>query len=93
MINIQNPELRQMFTQLRDIKMQQLTQLQQEIGKLMPKQWKGEILKTRCFGFGGEEKLHYKKARENDVDFSCFLHLIVEICLACTKFAFFALDP
>ncbi|MFT9494919.1 MULTISPECIES: DUF2383 domain-containing protein [Bacillota] len=38
MINIQNPELRQMFTQLRDIKMQQLTQLQQEIGKLMPKQ-------------------------------------------------------
>ncbi|ETT84620.1 hypothetical protein B4087_5292 [Bacillus cereus] len=38
MIYIQNPELRQMFTQLRDIKMQQLTQLQQEIGKLMPKQ-------------------------------------------------------
>lgn len=34
MVYIQNPEIRQMLTQLRDIKMQQITQLQQEIGKI-----------------------------------------------------------
>jgi len=31
MMNIQNPEVRQMFMQMRDGKMQQITQLQQEI--------------------------------------------------------------
>lgn len=38
MVYIQNPEVRQMLAQLRDIKMQQITQLQQEIGKIMSKQ-------------------------------------------------------
>jgi len=36
MMDIQNPEVRQMFTQMRDGKMQQITQLQQEIKNLMP---------------------------------------------------------
>lgn len=31
MMEIQNPELRQMLTQMRDGKMQQITQLQQEL--------------------------------------------------------------
>ena len=31
MMDIQSPELRQMFMQMRDSKMQQITQLQQEI--------------------------------------------------------------
>jgi len=35
MMDIQNPELRQMFMQMRDSKMQQITQLQQEIQKMM----------------------------------------------------------
>ncbi|MBS4539443.1 DUF2383 domain-containing protein [Clostridium sp. D2Q-11] len=35
MMEIQNPELRQMLTQLRDSKMQQITQLQQEINNMM----------------------------------------------------------
>ncbi|MFT9497041.1 DUF2383 domain-containing protein [Anaerosolibacter sp.] len=34
MVYIQNPEIRQMLAQLRDIKMRQITQLQQEIGKI-----------------------------------------------------------
>ncbi|MFZ5967614.1 MAG: spore coat protein [Bacillota bacterium] len=38
MVYIQNPEIRQMLAQLRDIKMRQITQLQQEIGKIMSKQ-------------------------------------------------------
>lgn len=33
MMEIQNPEIRQMFMQMRDGKMQQVTQLQQEIQK------------------------------------------------------------
>ena len=36
MMDIQNPEVRQMFMQMRDSKMQQVTQLQQEIKNLMP---------------------------------------------------------
>jgi hypothetical protein len=36
MVKIQNPEVRQMFMQLRDGKMQQVTQLQQEIKNIMP---------------------------------------------------------
>lgn len=36
MMDIQNPEVRQMFLQMRDSKMQQVTQLQQEIKNLMP---------------------------------------------------------
>lgn len=36
MMDIQNPEIRQMFMQMRDSKMQQVTQLQQEIKNLMP---------------------------------------------------------
>jgi len=36
MMDVQNPELRQMFMQMRDSKMQQVTQLQQEIKNLMP---------------------------------------------------------
>lgn len=35
MMKIQNPELRQMLTQMRDCKMQQITQLQQEIKNMM----------------------------------------------------------
>lgn len=35
MMEIQNPELRQMLTQMREGKMQQLTQLQQEINNIM----------------------------------------------------------
>lgn len=35
MMDIQNPEVRQLFMQMRDGKMQQITQLQQEIGKMM----------------------------------------------------------
>lgn len=35
MMDIQNPELRQMFMQMRDNKMQQITQLQQEIKNMM----------------------------------------------------------
>jgi ferritin-like metal-binding protein YciE len=35
MMEIQKPELRQMLTQMRDDKMQQITQLQQEIKNLM----------------------------------------------------------
>lgn len=35
MMDIQNPEVRQMFMQMRDGKMQQVTQLQQEIKKMM----------------------------------------------------------
>lgn len=35
MMDVQNPELRQMFMQMRDSKMQQITQLQQEIQKMM----------------------------------------------------------
>lgn len=35
MMDVQNPELRQMFMQMRDGKMQQITQLQQEIKKRM----------------------------------------------------------
>ncbi|MDF2530485.1 MAG: hypothetical protein K0R80_3410 [Clostridia bacterium] len=34
MMEIQDPELRQMLTQMRDGKMQQITQLQQEIKKM-----------------------------------------------------------
>lgn len=37
-LQIQKPELRQMLTQLRDGKMQHVTQLQQEIKKLMQDQ-------------------------------------------------------
>jgi hypothetical protein len=36
MMDIQNPEVRQMLLQMRDSKMQQVTQLQQEIKNLMP---------------------------------------------------------
>lgn len=36
MMDIQNPEVRQMFMQMRDSKMQQVTQLQQEIKNIMP---------------------------------------------------------
>jgi hypothetical protein len=36
MIDIQNPEVRQMFMQMRDEKMQNITQLQQEIKKMSP---------------------------------------------------------
>ena len=36
MMDIQNPEVRQMFMQMRDGKMQQITQLQQEIMNQMP---------------------------------------------------------
>lgn len=35
MMEIQKPELRQMLTQMRDGKMQQITQLQQEIKNMM----------------------------------------------------------
>ncbi|ADU27223.1 DUF2383 domain-containing protein [Ethanoligenens harbinense] len=35
MMDIQNPEIRQMFMQMRDGKMQQVTQLQQEIKNFM----------------------------------------------------------
>lgn len=35
MMDVQNPEVRQMFMQMRDGKMQQITQLQQEIQKMM----------------------------------------------------------
>jgi ferritin-like metal-binding protein YciE len=35
MMEIQKPELRQMFMQMRDSKMQQITQLQQEIKNMM----------------------------------------------------------
>jgi ubiquinone biosynthesis protein Coq4 len=35
MIDISNPEVRQLFTQLRDAKMQNLTQLQQQIQTMM----------------------------------------------------------
>lgn len=38
MMKIQNPELRQMLTQMRDGKMQQITQLQQEIKNMMSEQ-------------------------------------------------------
>ncbi|WHH60155.1 hypothetical protein [Petroclostridium sp. X23] len=38
MMEIQNPEIRQMIAQMRDGKMQQITQLQQEIKKMMPSQ-------------------------------------------------------
>ncbi len=37
MMDIQNPEIRQMFMQMRDSKMQQITQLQQELTKMMSK--------------------------------------------------------
>lgn len=36
MMDVQNPEVRQMFMQMRDRKMQQITQLQQEIKNMMP---------------------------------------------------------
>lgn len=36
MVDIQNPEVRQMFMQMRDEKMQNITLLQQEIKKMMP---------------------------------------------------------
>ena len=35
MMEISNPEVRQLFTQLRDAKMQNITQLQQEIKTMM----------------------------------------------------------
>lgn len=35
MMDIQNPEVRQMFMQMRDSKMQQITQQQQEIKNIM----------------------------------------------------------
>ena len=35
MIEIDNPEVRQLFTQLRDTKMQNISQLQQQIKKMM----------------------------------------------------------
>jgi Domain of unknown function (DUF2383). len=35
MMDIQNPEVRQMFMQMRDSKMQQITQLQLEIKNMM----------------------------------------------------------
>ncbi|KXG73758.1 ferritin family protein [Thermotalea metallivorans] len=35
MMEISNPEIRQLFTQLRDAKMQNITQLQQEIKNMM----------------------------------------------------------
>ena len=35
MMDISNPEIRQLFTQLRDMKMQNITQLQQEIQTIM----------------------------------------------------------
>lgn len=35
MMDISNPEVRQLFTQLRDAKMQNITQLQQEIKTMM----------------------------------------------------------
>jgi len=35
MMDITNPEIRQLFTQLRDGKMQHITQLQQEIQNMM----------------------------------------------------------
>lgn len=38
MMKIQNPELRQILTQMRDGKMQQITQLQQEIRNMMTAQ-------------------------------------------------------
>ena len=38
MMDIQNPEIRQMLMQMRDGKMQQITQLQQEIKNMMPGQ-------------------------------------------------------
>ena len=38
MMEIQKPELRQMLIQMRDGKMQQITQLQQEIKNMMPGQ-------------------------------------------------------
>jgi len=38
MMDIQNPEVRQMFMQMRDGKMQQITQLQLEIQKAMQAQ-------------------------------------------------------
>lgn len=35
MMEVLNPEVRQMFMQMRDGKMQQITQIQQEISKMM----------------------------------------------------------
>jgi len=35
MMDITNPEIRQLFTQMRDAKMQNVTQLQQEIQQMM----------------------------------------------------------
>ena len=35
MVEISNPEVRQLFTQLRDAKMQNISQLQQEIKNMM----------------------------------------------------------
>lgn len=35
MMDITNPEVRQMFTQMRDAKMQNITQLQQKIQQMM----------------------------------------------------------
>lgn len=35
MMNITNPEIRQLFTQMRDAKMQNITTLQQEIQQMM----------------------------------------------------------
>jgi len=35
MMDFQNPDVRQMFMQMRDGKMKQVTQLQQEINKMM----------------------------------------------------------
>jgi hypothetical protein len=35
MMDITNPEIRQLFTQMRDAKMQNVTQLQQEIQEMM----------------------------------------------------------
>lgn len=35
MMDIQKPEIRQMLMQMRDVKMQQITQLQQEIKNMM----------------------------------------------------------
>jgi hypothetical protein len=35
MMDITNPEVRQLFTQMRDAKMQNVTQLQQEVQQMM----------------------------------------------------------
>ena len=40
MVNIATPEIRQLFQQMRDAKMQHITQLQQQIMQLMAQGWK-----------------------------------------------------